>query len=57
MQLCIRGVSDVLFLNCGINKSRIMMTAIIIVVIHTDTFLENEFNSLFTDTFAEMNQF
>ena len=33
------------------------MTVIIIVVIHTYAFLKNEFNSLFTDTFAEMNQF
>lgn len=57
MQLCICGVSDILFLNCRINESRIRMMPIIIVVIHTNAFLKNEFNSLFTDTFAEMNQF
>ena len=57
MQLCIRGVSDILFLNCRINEDRIMMMVFIILVIHTDAFLKNKFNPLFTDTLAEMNQF
>lgn len=33
------------------------MVIIILLVIHTNAFLKNEFNSLLTDTFAEMNQF
>jgi len=33
------------------------MMVVIILVIHTDAFLEKEFNTLFTDTIAEMNQF
>ena len=55
--LYIRGVSDVLFLDGRINKGRIMMTVLIILVIHTNAFLKDKFNSLLTDTFAEMNQF
>ena len=57
MQLCIRGVSDIFFPNRRINKGRIMMMVLIILVIHTDAFLKDKFNSPFTDTFAEMNQF
>ena len=57
MQLCIRGISDILFLNCRINEGRIMMMVFIIPVIHTNAFLKNKFNPLFTDTLAEMNQF
>ena len=57
MQLCVRGVCDVLFLNCRINKGRIMMMAFIILIIHTNAFLKDKFNSLFTDTSAEMSQF
>ena len=33
------------------------MTVFIILVIHANTFLKDKFNSLFTDTLAEMNQF
>ncbi len=33
------------------------MMVVIILVIHTNTFLKDQFNSLFTDTFAEMDQF
>ena len=33
------------------------MMVVVTLVIHTDAFLENEFNTLFTDTIAEMNQF
>lgn len=33
------------------------MMLVIILVIHTDTFLKNEFNTLFPETIAEMNQF
>ncbi len=33
------------------------MAAFIILVVHTDAFLKNKFNPLFTDTFTEMNQF
>ena len=57
MQLRIRGVSDILFLNRRINKGRIMMMVIIVLVIHTNAFLKNKFNPGFTDTFSEMNQF
>ncbi len=57
MQLCIRGVSDILFLNCRIYKGRIMMVVIIIPVIHRNAFLKDQFNPHLTDTFAEMNQF
>ena len=57
MQLCIRGVSDVLFLNRRINEGRIMMTVLIIPVIHTNAFLKNKHNSILTDTLAEMNKF
>ena len=31
------------------------MVGIIILVIHTNAFLKDKFNSLFTDTLAEMN--
>lgn len=31
------------------------MMAIIILVIHTNTFLKDKFNSLFTDTLAKMD--
>ncbi len=57
MQLYIRGVSDILFLNARINKGRIMMVIFIILVIHTNAFLKEKFNSRFTDTFAEMIRF
>jgi hypothetical protein len=57
MQLCIRGVSDILFLNGRINKGSIMMVVFIILVIHTNAFLKDKFNSLLTDTSAEMDQF
>ena len=57
MQLCIRGISDVLFLNRRINEGRIMMTVLIIPVIHTDAFLKDKLNSLLTDTLAEMDKF
>ena len=57
IQLCIRGVSDILFLNRRIDKGRIMMMVIILLVIHTNAFLKDKFNPRFTDTFAEMDQF
>lgn len=57
MQLRIRGISDILFLNRRINKGRIMMVVFIILVIQTNAFLKNKFNPRFTDTFTEMNQF
>lgn len=57
MQLCICRVSDILSLNARINKGCIMMVVSIIFVILTNAFLKEKFNSLFTDTFAEMNQF
>ena len=56
MQLRIRGVSDILFLNRRINKCRIMMVVFIILVIHMNAFLKNKFNPRFTDTFTEMKQ-
>lgn len=34
-----------------------MMMVFIILVIHINVFLKDEFNVLFTDMFAEMNQF
>lgn len=57
MQLGIRGEGDILFLDRRINKGRIMMTVFIIPIIHTNVFLEDKLNPLFTDTFAEMDQF
>lgn len=57
MQLRVSRKGDILFLDGRIDKGCIVMMVIIIPVIHTDAFLENEFNTLFTDTVAEMNQF
>ena len=45
MQPCIRGISDILFLNRRINEGRIMMTVLIIPVIHTDALLKDKPNS------------
>ena len=50
------GNENTWFTEClRINKGRIMMVPFIILVIHTNAFLKNKFNSLFIDTFAEMN--
>lgn len=57
MQLRISRKGDILFLDDRIDKGCIVMMVVVIPVIHTDAFLENEFNTLFTDTVAEMNQF
>lgn len=54
MQLCICGLSDILFLNSRIDNGCIVMVVLIILVIHANTFLKNEFNFLFTYTVAEM---
>ena len=32
------------------------MVILFILIIHTNTFLKNKFNFLFTDTFAKMSQ-
>lgn len=42
MQLCIRGVCHVLFLNGRVYKNCVMMPVIIILVVHADAFLKNE---------------
>ena len=57
MQLRVSRKGDILSLDGRIDKGCIVMPVVVIPVIHTDAFLENEFNTLFTDTGAEMNQF
>ena len=56
MQLRIRGISHVLVLNGGVDKCRVMVVPVIILLIDTDTFGKNKLHALLTDTLAEMNQ-
>ena len=53
MQFRICGKGDILFLNGCINKSRIVMTAVIVLVINPDAFLKEKFNASFPDAVTE----
>ncbi|KGO00163.1 hypothetical protein HQ48_07085 [Porphyromonas sp. COT-290 OH3588] len=49
-------VSDILLLNDRVDKSNVMMLVIIIFVIDTNAFLENEFYPLCSNALAKMYQ-
>lgn len=55
VQLRIGRKGDILFLNGRIDKGCIVMILVIIFIVHTNAFLENKFNTLFTDTVTEMD--
>ena len=56
MQLGICRVGDILLLNSRIDKSNVMMVLIIIFVIDTNAFLENEFYPLFSNAMANSSE-
>ena len=56
MQLRIRGVSHVLFLHGGVDEGRVMVVTVIILLVDTDAFRQDQFHPLLADTLAEMHQ-
>lgn len=56
MQLCICGVCHVLFLHGRVYECRVMMSVAVVLVVHTDAFLKNQFHPFLTYAFAEMDK-
>lgn len=57
MQLGICGIGDILLLNGRIDEGNFIMFAIFLFVIDANTYLENEFYALFSNTFAKVLKF